>query len=155
MIVFPLKNLSCYFLTVQAEDLESRNTNILLSVKPKLMWVSVVLWKIWQLYFLMIYDIFKLFQWSFKYDKKHELVKVILFFPVIWQVQQIIQWYSINRYVYLYPYNWSDIMRVQINLQVGFTVKSVKNLLWFSPTFSDLILGYSSRSGYPKPSKSY
>lgn len=111
----------------------------------------------WVSYFtecLTVYNIFELCQWPFKYDTKHKLVKVVLFFPVIWQVQQMIHRYSINRYAYLYPYNWSDITHVQINLQVGFTV-NIKKLLWFSPVFSDLILGDSSRSGSPKPSKSY
>lgn len=70
-----------------------------------------------------------------KYDTKHKLVKVVLFFPVIWQVQEIILWYSINRYQCLYPYNWSDFMHVQINLQAGFTVKNIKKIMMISTYF--------------------
>lgn len=79
----------------------------------------------------MIYNILKLIQWPFKNDTKHKVVKVFPFFPVIWQVQEIIHWYSIHRYVHLYPHNWSDIIHVQINLQVGLTVKNIKKKNYF------------------------
>lgn len=63
-----------------------------------------------------------------KYDTKRKLVKVALFFPVIWQVPEIILWYSINRYQCLYPYNWSDFIHV-------FYSKKYKKIMMISTYF--------------------